>query len=139
MHELDECLRLSRQIIKNRESLEELKALSMSPKSQIITDMPKGGGMNINIAENYLIKMEKLEKDYIDMCGNRAEKWKKAVEIFEEHHQPKENTKMLWFRFYAGYSWKKCASHMAEAFPNSNWSVDKCFRVYRRIMYNIND
>lgn len=135
MRELDECLRLSRKIAETKEKIEELKALAMSPRNQIISDMPKGGG-TINAAESYIIRLEKYEKTLEALRDKRSEEWLKVCEAFAVYNHRKAEIKtLLWLRFCNGYSWKRCIDEMAKVFPNETWNANKCFRLYRGFLH----
>ena len=137
MRELDECLRITRKIAETKEKIEELEALSMSPRNQIISDMPRGGGGTMNAAESYIIRKEKLERQLTLLKEERAEVWKIVTDMQHELNQSKKVESMLWFRFCNGYSWKKCVSKLEEKYPAEEWSANKCFRIYRRFLHKI--
>lgn len=139
MQPLDECLLLTRKIAKKREQIEELKAMAISPRNQIISDMPKGGG-TINASENYLIKLESLEETYNQLCKERTSKWNEILLVFESYDSKVDETVMLlWLRFYNGYSWNKCIAEMEKRYPNKYWNANKCFRTYRRFLHKMDE
>ena len=138
MRELDECLRITRMIAETKEKIEELEMAVMSPRSQAISDMPKGGGGTINAIESYILKKEKLEGQIDSLQEERAVEWCKVCGYLEMFNQKKTTKTMLWLRFCKGYSWNKCVSKLSEAYPDERWSANKCFRIYRDFLHKVN-
>lgn len=139
MYELDECLRLSQQIKKKNELIYNLECCAMSPKNQIITDMPKGSGEHSSPSEEYLIKKERLEKSRNRLQRKLDEKWGKVISILQANGiDHVEKIYLLKLRFYQGNSWKRSTAIIAKEYPESRWNINKCFRVYRYILCKIN-
>ena len=136
MRELDECLRITRKINEIRERIEELKSMAMTPRNQIISDMPKGGG-TMNATENYIIRLEKLESQIKLLQKERAEAWNVVSDMLHELNRREEVKTMLWLRFCNGYSWKKCVAKLEEKYPSETWNTNKCFRIYRSFLHKI--
>ena len=140
MEELYECLRLSREIKEKVEAILELNSRALSPKNQVISDMPKGGGGDMNALDCYLQKKERLEKKKDELCVIRDRHWDKATETFRKNGVTNPETiTLMWFRFYKGCSWKGCAAKMREKYNNGKWNTNKCFRVYREVLCKINN
>lgn len=135
--QFDKCLKLSRKIVDIDEEIIELKTMVMSPKNQAITDMPRGGGV-ANAIENYLIRLEKLERKKSNAEIERNQLWKEIKEICLASGVCEEETiRLLKERFYCGKSWNKCLNKMIKEYPNSRWNINKCFRVYRAVLCKI--
>ena len=133
MNMFDECLNLSRKIDNVYEKMYTLKVKATSPKNQIITDMPKGSGQG-DMIERYLIELERLENKLKKLTQKRNTIWKQINEMFSDN---KETVEMLKWRFFCAYSWKECEEIMKCKYPNSNWNINKCFRVYRNAVYKL--
>lgn len=132
---LDSCLRLARQIKKKEDDIEELESRIMSAKNQIISDMPKGGGIGGNELESYLLKKERLEKIKSNLQALLNEKWKIIICEFDNCGiKDTEIRKMMWYRFYKGHEWKVCAKIMRKKYPEKIWNKNKCMRVYRYVL-----
>lgn len=138
MQELKECLKIRRKIDEIDDKLLTLKEKSLSPKNQIITGMPRGGGFDGSNMDNYLIKVEqiKAEKDVLQKRLDTL--WDKTTEKLFRNDIDTTYILMLKIRFYFGYSWRKCAARMAIENPKDKWNENKCFRVYRSVLYKMN-
>ena len=135
MIEFDECLRLRRDIIRIEERIFEMSCRAMSPKNQIITDMPKGGGEAINSIEQYIIKTERLENQKRFALDLLVSKWREIERMCNNCNIKKDVIIMLQYRFFFGLTWEKCANQMNKDFPNRKWNENKCFREYRHVLY----
>lgn len=133
MRELDECLRLSRQIKEKEEQIIELRSRIMSPKNQTISDMPKGGG-GYNEIESFVIKLELLENNADYLKVQRALIWNNIRLILHIRHIKSDIERLLYLRFYNGNSWNKCVETMSKEYPNCKWNANKCFRAYRYVV-----
>lgn len=133
MRELDECLRLSRQIKEKEEQIIELRSRIMSPKNQTISDMPKGGG-GYNEIESFIIKLELLENNAEYLKVQRALLWNNIRLILHIRHIKSDIERLLYLRFYNGNSWNKCVEAMSKEYPNCKWNANKCFRAYRYVV-----
>ena len=133
---LDECFDLVKKIKKVDGQIEEIKSANMSPKNQVITDMPKGGNNQLNKLEKYIIKLERLEAKKNYLCVSLNHNWTLAkMKLSRLETIPNGAYLMLKLRYYHGYPWKKCAIKMKEAYPNDNWNENKCFRVHYSILH----
>ena len=133
MRELDECLRLSRQIKEKEEQIIELRSRIMSPKNQTISDMPKGGG-GYNEIESFIIKLELLENNAEYLKVQRSLLWNNIRLILHIRHIKSDIERLLYLRFYNGNSWNKCVETMSKEYPNCKWNANKCFRAYRYVV-----
>lgn len=140
MRELDECYSVAKKINDKNDEIFELKMKIGSPKNQIITDMPRGGNPE-NAIENYLFKLERLQKKIKTLETQRDLIWNRAKEIMREYDilGDKEAVSMLYFRYYKGFPWKECARLLMIGYKNSNWNENKCFRVHRKILDKIDN
>ena len=138
MRELDECLELSRLIRDKQERIYELKVRISTPKNQILSDMPRGGGCCGNDIENYIVKLEKLEALVKDIQKKLNGKWRYVNTLMQKRNITDcETIMLLSLRFYKGLSWNKCAELMQNRYPTSKWNLNKCFRAYRKVLYKL--
>lgn len=134
MRELDDCYSFAKKIQEKHEEIIELKSRTMSPKNQIISDMPRGGNAD-NAIERYLIKIERLKrvkKSYEkkrDMCWLAIQQ-----KLCDCGFNDKETLTMMYMRFGCAWSWNKCAKRLSKLYKDSNWNTNKCFRVYRQVL-----
>lgn len=132
MYELEECLKVTREIKEVDELIEELQERAMSPKSQKITGMPRGGSIGSQ-NEDYLVKKERLLKDKDRLMQKRKEIWNKAYSILKAKGVKGEYIYLMQLRFYNGLNWNKCCDVMNKKYPDANWNINKIFRTYRNI------
>lgn len=137
MHELDTCLEIVRDIRAKDESILTIRYRTMSPKNQVLTGMPIGGGGGKSTAmDNYLIRVEKLNKAKERLQKQLDCEWNNVVGIFADHGiTDAEMIALMQYRFYFGYPWKKCSAKMQEEYPKGRWNINKCFRTYRDILH----
>ena len=131
--ELNECLEISRKIKEIKEKTFDLQMRCYSPKSQVISDMPRGGAVE-NATERYLIDLERLNNKREALEAKRSFIWNSIKIKMNKCGLNEEYQRMLRFRFYNAYSWNKCTALLSELYENSNWNANKCFRVYRQIL-----
>lgn len=134
MRLLDDCLALTRELKELDEKIFELKTTMLSPKGQIITGMPRSGGPNGNKADDYMVRLERLEERKKRAKGKREKVWNEAVAIFQKKHIKGEYVELMKLRFYRGLQWKQCCAPMCEKYPTQSWNINKIFRVYRQIL-----
>lgn len=136
MFELDECLKISKMLADIEEYIIELKYRTMYPKIQVVSDMPKGGGKQINEIESYLIKLEKLDERKKFIQFDLDVHWCIALEALGARGvTDMEAIQLMKYRFYFGLPWKKCLKRMQEEYTDSKWTINKCFSTYRSILY----
>ena len=138
MQELKECLTIRRKIEKIDDKILTLKEKSLSPKNQIITGMPRGGGFNGGNLDDYLIKVEQMKAEKNTLQKSLDKLWEQRQQELSQADIDTTNILMLKRRFYFGYSWRKCAARMAMDYPSKKWNENKCFRVYRNVLYKLN-
>lgn len=128
------CLDKINEIKSIDEQIEELEARIMSPKSQKITGMPRGGGVMGGLNEEYIIRKEKLEQKRQRLIQRHLKLWKNANNRMIEAGVKDDERFLMWLRFHQGFSWRKCCNIMQKNYPNDNWNTNKVFRVYRNIL-----
>lgn len=135
MKELDQILRLRREIDKLKERIEDLKAMTQ-PKAQTISDMPRGGERK-NSIEEYVVKSEELHSKLGKLEKRIENKWRDVLVTLNHCEITDAQCMMLKLRFYCGYPWKKVVKRMQELYPDTTWNENKVFSLYRRILYKI--
>ena len=133
MKEFDECLEIRRYIDEVNEKIETITAAATAPKSQAISDMPRGSGSNENAIDKYIEKKEELRCTYDNLCRSLDRKWNVALEIMYNCHISGEDIMLMYHRFYLGYPWKKCAAEM-RAKRGKQWDINRVFRRYRKVL-----
>ena len=135
---LEDCLSLAKDILQKEEEIAEWKLAAMSAKNQIITDMPKGGAQQ-NVMENYMLRLEKLEKEKGLLVRKQQGKWQSVIHLLQRAGIQEDSpcVEMLRIRFMQGYSWNKCVKKMCKKYPDGKWNANKCFRTYSSILHKI--
>ena len=85
------------------------------------------GGNRINAAERYVEDVEKFEDKKQKLYSQLNEKWADLKIIFDESNLTAEEIKLLYLRFYKGFSWKKCSKMMF-------WNEGRTFGTFRKIL-----
>lgn len=129
---LDQCLSLNREKQKIIDKLKELKSTAYYPRKQTISDIPKGGSENINHIDAYVIKQEILEHDILLINRQISQRWHIVLKQINGIAS-KEETDMLYMRFYKGLQWKRCAVEMQGKY-GSQWNINKIFSTYRQLL-----
>ena len=137
MKQLDYILDLRRDILSIEERIVELRQITQ-PKAQVLSDMPRGGGERKNLIEEYVIKSEKLNKKLARKKALLDSKWEELIRLFDLAGVSQAQRDMMTARFYYAKPWKACVKHMRKKYPDAQWNEQKCFRVYRKILYKIN-
>lgn len=132
MVRLKQCLELTREINDLLDKVQEIEEVIKSPKGQVITGMPRGGGSG-NRLEDYMVKREKYIEQVNRKKRERYKLWNDALDIMLANNVDMEYRFLMSLRFVEGMSWKACVRDMRKYFPNSEWDENKCFRVYRKI------
>lgn len=135
MKEFDECLEIRRKIDEIDENIETITAAALAPKSQAISDMPRGSGTASETAiDKYIIKKEELQckrDELLDVLNN---KWfGDAIKIMADSRIHTEDIDLMQYRFYHGYPWKKCAAEMKKHY-GERWNINRVFRTYRKVL-----
>lgn len=128
---LEQCLDKTRIIKELDEQIAELRARATSPKNQIITGMPRGGGGG-NQSERYMERLDRIEARREKARAERSSLWNNIADRMEGMNT--EYYSMLRFRFYHGLRWNAVCDNLKETYPNSKWNMNKVFRIYRQIL-----
>ena len=133
----DEIAEVREKINKVQDKIEYLQMQADSPRSSSFSDMPKGSRNVSNPIEQYIIKKEKLEEKRNALNAKFKRLCKISVAQMNEAGINKQAQKMIYLRFACGLPWKECSANLNTLFPDSKWNVNKCFRVYREVLYKI--
>lgn len=136
MRELQKCLLLRRKIDEISDRIYELRAKVTSPKNQIITGMPRGGGSNDNVNERYLIRLEYLIEKRHKLRKYQAKEWIRAKNKIKEYSLDtktnfEETANLFFFRYVKGLSWNKCVAKLNTEY--GGWNSNKAFRINRKM------
>ena len=132
----DECLNTIHTIKDFDERIMELKAIAYSPRSQALNGMPRGGG--VNAIEQYIVKIDKLEKRKKELQKWLDKVWNDAYNLMKSKDIADDEIQLMQLRFYSAHSWRACCAIMKKEHPDDLWNENKCFRVYRSILSKIN-
>ena len=111
-----------------------LEMQATTPKSGEITGMPRGGGSPINPLDQYLERKERFEKQLKEAVRLLELQWKRADLEMNKAGVDEQTQKMMYYRFYKGMSWRKCAAKLNNLYPECKWNENKCFRKYREVL-----
>ena len=133
--DFERCLDLHSRIREIDENILILKSKTMSPKNQIISDMPRGGSCR-NSIEDYISKIEKLEDRKKEARNTINTLWECSIIVELNRRRAKDETiELLYNRFVNGFTWNKCNEAMKTKYPMNNWNKNKCFRLYMDILH----
>lgn len=133
MQILSDCLELRRKITKLEEKLEEISDCIRYPKSQTMSDMPRGAASTISPIERYIIKQDEYQNDKLLLENTLRLKWNEVNRLLVECGVDKPERYLMYLRFHNGYSWRKCTATM-ENMVGTKWNENKTFRTYRKII-----
>ncbi len=133
----DEIAYARDKIIKTNDRIKYLTMVADSPPSCSFSDMPKGSRNVSNPIERYCIKKEELEEKLDSLEEKLLRLWQKAAHQMNVAGIDKQAQKMMYFRFVCGMQWEKCSKELGKKYPDSKWNVNKCFRVYRKVLYKM--
>ena len=133
----DEIDSVNKKLNKIKEKIWFLQIEAESPRTSIISDMPKGSGGTSNLLENYIIKKEKYvaKRDTLELRLDNL--WQRAFHQMSEVGVDEQVQKMMYLRFGRCLQWEKCANELVKLYPESKWNVNKCFRKYRDVLYRL--
>lgn len=133
----DEIANVRKKISRTQDKLESLRTTATTPKTSVYSDMPRGGGNVSNPIELYIIKSEELTEKLEILKLKLHNLWGKAASQMLTVNVDNQAMQMMYFRFYQGFKWNKCATLLDELYPNNNWNANKCFRKYREVLYKL--
>lgn len=130
----DEIASVRDKIKRTQNKIKYLQMEADSPRSSSFSDMPKSGGNSGNPIEQYYIKKEELTEKLNSLKARLERLWQKAAHQMNVAGIDKQAQKMMYWRFVCGMKWEKCSNALDEKYPDSRWNVNKCFRVYRKVL-----
>lgn len=133
----DEIANTQKKIIRTKESIAYLNLQAKTPRSSILSDMPKGGGGLSNPIEQYIFKKEKEEQRLKKLEHRLNVLWSVAVRQMTAAKISKQTQKMMYLRFVSKMRWEKCAKELDAEFPNCKWNINKVFREYRKVLCSV--
>ena len=130
----DEITLLNVKIKRVQEKLDFLQMKIDSPRSSVLSDMPRGGGGAGNPLEDYIVKKEEYEEK-LRFLEKRVENlWANAYYLMDNAKIDSQVQVMMYLRIAQGLRWEKCAQTLAKKYPYGKWNVNKCFRKYREVL-----
>jgi DNA-directed RNA polymerase specialized sigma subunit len=108
-----------------KEEIELLKIQSVSPRSPIISDMPKGSPIENDKMAALMIKFEELEEKYQMLLNELLEK-QHQIECLIEKLEPFER-ELIRYRYVDGLPWFKVQKKL-------NVSQRTAFRMHEKIL-----
>ena len=114
---LEEAKGLAKKIKDKNTEIYELKIVAMNPKSQVLSDMPRGGGVKSNPIENFLIRLEKKEAERDRLCLQLCSLWNGVTQRLKKAGADQAAIDMLAYRFRENYLWKKCSAICWQELP----------------------
>ncbi|MCI8389002.1 MAG: hypothetical protein HFE63_11145 [Clostridiales bacterium] len=129
IHELSQLYQLNREIEMDKERLEKLRSLALTPSGPNLTGMP-GGCSNENRLERNVAEIADLEaiiSAKVTQClyeRNRLERYIADI--------PDSLTRQIFtLRFINGFSWNACAAHIG---GNNTWKnlSNICYRYIEK-------
>lgn len=133
----DEISFTNDKIKKVQDKLEYLQMNIDSPRTSVMSDMPRGGGSVGNPLELYVVKKEELTDRLRALEAKRERLWEKAIELMDCAGIDKQVQDMMYYRFGYGLQWQRVATALNEKYPDGKWNVNKCFRKYREVLCKI--
>lgn len=121
-------------IEKVKDKLEYLQMKIDSPRSCVISDMPRGGGNAGNPLEQYVEKKEELMGKLARLERTLERQWIKARSLMDAANIDDQTQVMMYYRFDCGLQWEKVALALTKKYPQNRWNVNKCFRKYREVI-----
>lgn len=132
IYELEVCLELRKRLNDIEEQLEEMRSNVRFPKIQTISDMPRGS-VGENSIERYITKSEEYDQKRLSIKESLDSSWEKAMILLSNCGVESDAIRLMYFRFYCGFSWNKSTSKMRREY-GEKWNENRAFRTYRNIV-----
>jgi len=139
MKDLDDMLRISRDIDRVDEKIMECELRNTAPKNQFLSDMPKGKSRMSNEVEDYVIHKTALIDEKKRLQQAQVIMWLAFLNHTESAHLTQQERLLLTARFRQGEKWKNCALYMRLLYPSEIWNENRCFRMYSEILHKITE
>ena len=112
-----------------KDQIETIKSAMLSPKNQIITGMPRGGGgKSHDRIGDVLSKIERLEQKYLDKCNQllqEREKIENAISPLESRERM-----LIRYKYFELLAWEEVAAKLG-------CSVDNVYKLHGKILQKI--
>lgn len=118
------------------ERIIELRGRIESPRSSIISDMPRGGGTGKGI-EDSLAVIEKLQAKRVFYSDRIVSQWHVIENMLKYCSTSKKYITLMEYRLLHGLTWKSCVKAMKKEYPDEKWNENKNFRIYGQIMQKL--
>lgn len=134
MNIFEEISFINEKIKKVQDKLEYLQMNIDSPRSSVMSDMPRGGGCVGNPLEQYIERKEEYEEKLHSLEKRLDNLWADAYYLMDSAKIDSQVQVMMYLRIAEGLRWEKCAQTLAKKYPDGKWNVNKCFRKYREVL-----
>lgn len=131
---LSNLLSLNKKIAETDDKILEIRERVTSPKNQIISDMPRGGGTMENALDNALSKIEHYETRKAYLNDLLVSDWLICEDILISCNISPEQIELFRYRYFYALPWKKCIAAMAKHYSNESWSESKGYRLHREAL-----
>lgn len=132
MELLDRCLYLRSQINKIDEKLARIRSEVRYPKSQTLSDVPRGASSGESAIERYIVKEEEYTEKRNSLVMELDSSWEEVVDALAECDITRpDEVALMKLRYYRGFKWKRCIQIMEE---RARWNENKVYRIHRKIV-----
>lgn len=136
---LQDIYKMRRRIWQTEDAISALVARHTAPKSQILSDMPKGGSSGKKEVEEYLIRKEALLQQLQRQREAIYIMWLAFLSGSDGVELSRMDKSLLRLRYYNGYRWKKCVRKLQLLYPAVNWNENRVFRAHKEILKKLNE
>lgn len=138
MEELNRCLELRRNIMSLEERIEDIEGRIRFPKSQTLSDMPRGSSSGTNPIERYIVLKEKYQSQKLLHETELSMIWNDLDKRMVMCGVPQDERRLMYLRYNSGLSWKKCTAIMREI-EGKRWNENRTFKTNRKVLKAINE
>lgn len=136
---LQDIYKQRRKIWDTEDAIDTLIARHTAPKSQILSDMPKGGGSGKKEFEEYMIRKEALILKWKRQREALYILWLSFLNGSESVRLSRMDITLLRLRYFNGYRWKKCVRKLQLLYPAVKWNENRAFRTHKQLMKRLNE
>ena len=133
MQLLNHCLELKGKIDLINDRIADIESKLSSPKNQIISDMPRGGGGGESITDKLLDRKWALTEKKVMYEAELNSKWIKIHKALNGIGATEEQIVLFQLRFREGLLWKDCQKYMQKHYGDT-WNENKVYRVNRTLL-----
>lgn len=135
---LQDIYKLRCKIWSTEDAIDTLIARHTAPKSQTLSDMPKGGSSGKKEVDEYLIRKEALINKLRRQHESIYIQWLAFLNGSNIELSRMDIT-LLRLRYFNGYRWKKCVRKLQLLYPAAKWNENRVFRTHKHLMKKLNE